>query len=221
MWGGQAGQLTAGLCPNLSCVTHFLYLVRHGEASPHDGQLSEAGREQARLTRRRLEKVPLNAIYHGPLARAAQTAAIIAEGFPSVPRSATDLAGDYIPSDPPSADLPSPFVGLVNSYTPAERAEGPRLAEAAIEQFTKAGEEGSDAHELIVTHNFLIAWFICHAMLAPTWRWLGLNQMNGGLTVIAYQQASPPRLISFNDAGHLPTRLRWTGFPPPLTPLSG
>jgi probable phosphoglycerate mutase len=202
-------------------VAHFLYLVRHGEASPHDGQLSEAGQEQARLTGQRLKEVPLNAIHHGPLARAAQTAAIIAEGFPSAPLSATDLAGDYIPSDPASAELPSPFASLVSGYTPAERAEGSRLARDAIERFTKADDDGSDTHELIVTHNFLIAWFVSHAMLAPSWRWLGLNQMNGGLTVIVYYPTSPPRLISFNDAGHLPPRLRWTGFPLPLTPLSG
>jgi serine/threonine-protein phosphatase PGAM5 len=202
-------------------VTHFLYLVRHGEASPHDGPLSEVGREQARLTGHRLREVPLAAIHHGPLPRSMQTAAIIAEGFPGVPVSASDLAGDYIPSDPDPADLPPRFASFVSSYTPAERAHGARLASAAIERFTKVRTEDSDIHELIVTHNFLVGWFVSHALAAPPWRWLGLNQMNGGLTVIAYQPASPPSLISFNDAGHLPPELRWTGFPPAATPLSG
>ncbi|MGH3156696.1 MAG: histidine phosphatase family protein [Streptosporangiaceae bacterium] len=40
-------------------MTRFLYLVRHGDASPHDGPLSEAGREQARLAGQRLREVPL------------------------------------------------------------------------------------------------------------------------------------------------------------------
>src|SRR5215467_6629666 len=71
--------------------------------------LSEAGREQARLTGQRLRQVPLAAICHGPLPRAAQTAAIIAEAFPGVPVSASDLAGDYIPADPGLADLPARF----------------------------------------------------------------------------------------------------------------
>ena len=31
-------------------MTHFLYLVRHGEAVPHDGPLSPAGERQAQLT---------------------------------------------------------------------------------------------------------------------------------------------------------------------------
>ena len=55
-------------------MTRFLYLVRHGDASPHDGPLSPAGQERARLTGRRLKDVPFSAVYHGPLPRAAQTA---------------------------------------------------------------------------------------------------------------------------------------------------
>jgi broad specificity phosphatase PhoE len=202
-------------------VTQFLYLVRHGEASPHDGPLSEAGRQQARLAGQRLAGVPLAAIHHGPLPRAAQTAAIIAEGFPGVPVAATDLAGDYIPSDPDPASLPPSFASFVGSYTEDERAEGVKLASAATGRFTRPSPDGGDSHELVVTHNFLIGWLVSHALAAPPWRWLGLNQMNGGLTVIAYEPGLPPRLISFNDAAHLPPELRWTGFPATATPLSG
>jgi broad specificity phosphatase PhoE len=57
-------------------VTRFLFLVRHGEA-PGDGDLSAAGREQARLTGERLQDVPFGGICHGPLPRAAQTAELI------------------------------------------------------------------------------------------------------------------------------------------------
>jgi serine/threonine-protein phosphatase PGAM5 len=71
-----------------------------------------------------------------------------------------------------------------------------------------------DTHELIVTHNFLIAWFVRHALDAPPERWVGLNQGNCALTVILYRSGRPPSLMAFNDMGHLPSRLRWTGFPP-------
>ncbi len=40
--------------PGSTLVTRFLYLVRHGQAEPHDGPLSPAGAEQARLARRRM-----------------------------------------------------------------------------------------------------------------------------------------------------------------------
>jgi broad specificity phosphatase PhoE len=202
-------------------MTHFLYLVRHGEAVPHDGPLSDAGEQQARLTGRRLKDVPFSAIHHGPLPRAAQTAALIAACLPGVPVSASDLAGDYLPSVPDPADLPPSFAQFVAGFPAAERADGPKLAAAAIERFARAGDEPGNTYELIVTHNLFIGWFVSRALDAPPWRWLGLNQMNGALTVIAYQPGLPAGLISFNDAGHLPPELRWTGFPAAVRPASG
>ena len=202
-------------------MTHFLYLVRHGEAVPHDGPLSPAGEQQARLTGRRLKDVPLSAIHHGPLPRAAQTAGLIAAYLPEVPVSASDLAGDYLPSDPAPDDLPPSYASFVAGFSAAERAQGPRLAAAAIDRFTQAGPGDGDNHELIVTHNFLIGWLVSQALAAPSWRWLGLNQMNCALTVIAYRSGLPPALISFNDAGHLTPELRWNGFPAAVRPASG
>lgn len=202
-------------------MTRFLYLIRHGEASPHDGPLSEVGREQARLTGQRLRDVPFAAIWHGPLVRAAQTAAIIAKDFPQVQVTALELIGDYIPSDPDLAGLPPSYAQFVAQYPPAERAQGAALAADAIERFSQPGSDGDDTHELLVTHNFLIGCLVSHALDAPSWRWLGLNQMNCALTVLAYEKSMPPRLISFNDAGHLPPALRWTGFPAAARPPSG
>ena len=202
-------------------MTHFLYVVRHGEAAPHDGPLSPAGEQQARLTGERLKSVPLSAIYHGPLPRAAQTASLIAACFPGVPVSASDLAGDYLPSDPDPVGLPPSYASFVAGFSTAERAEGPRMAAAAIDRFAHAGPEDGDDHELVVTHNFLIGWLVSQALAAPSWRWLGLNQMNCALTVIAYRTGLPPSLISFNDAGHLTPELRWTGFPAAARPASG
>jgi len=202
-------------------MTHFLYLVRHGEAVPHDGPLSPAGERQAQLTGKRLKDVPLSAIHHGPLPRTAQTARLIAACIPGVPVSASDLAGDYLPSDPNPDDLPPSYADFVAGFSAAERAEGPRLAVAALERFARADDEPGDTYELVVTHNFLIGWLVSRALAAPSWRWLGLNQMNCALTVIAYRTGLPPALISFNDAGHLAPELRWNGFPAAVRPASG
>lgn len=202
-------------------MTHFLYLVRHGEAEPHDGPLSQAGERQARLTGQRLKDVPLRGIYHGRLPRAAQTAELIAASLPGVPVSACDLVGDYVPFAPDPGGLPPDFAHFLAGFSAAELTDGPKLAAAALEQFTGAGGEQADTHELIVTHNFLIGWFVSQALGAPPWRWLGLNQMNCALTIITYLTGWPAGLISFNDAGHLPPELRWTGFPAAVRPPSG
>jgi broad specificity phosphatase PhoE len=201
-------------------MTRFLYLVRHGDASPHDGPLSPAGQEQARLTGRRLKDVPFSAVYHGPLPRAAQTAKLIAASLPGVPVSACDLAGDYIPSDPDPDGLPRRFADFVASFPAAERAAGAARAEAARERFIRPDDGPPDGHELVVTHNFLLGWLVSQTLDAPPWRWLGLNQMNCAVTVIACQLGLPAALITFNDASHLPPELRWTGFPATLRPAS-
>lgn len=197
-------------------MTRFLYLIRHGDASPHDGPLSPTGREQARLAGERLRPVPLTSICHGPLPRVAETAAIIAANFPGVPVTVDELAGDYVP--PVGDSVPAPYASFLDHFTPAERAQGSELARAALERFVQAPAAGGDTHELVVTHNFLIGWLVSRAMVAPAWRWLGVNQMNAALSVIAYSGELPPRLLSFNDAAHLPPRLRWTGFPATATP---
>ena len=203
-------------------ASRFLYLVRHGEAA-EGGTLSDVGEEQARRTGERLKNLPVTQIHHSPLPRAAQTARLIAGWLPGVPVAESALAGDYIPADLDPDGLPPSYARLVSSYTTTERNEGAALARAAIERFAgPPGEsQAADVHELVVTHNFLIGWFVRHALDAPDWRWIGLNQQNCALTVILYQPGLPPSLVSFNDAAHLPDQLRWTGFPARLRPGCG
>jgi broad specificity phosphatase PhoE len=182
---------------------------------------ARAGRQQAQLTGQRLKDVPFRGIYHGPLPRAAQTAGLIAASLPGVPVEAYDLAGDYLPFAPDPGELPPDFGRFLGTFSAAELADGPKLAAAALERFARADGGQEDIHELIVTHNFLIGWLVSQAMDAPPWRWMGLNQMNCALSVIAYLPASPAGLISFNDAGHLPPELRWIRFPAAIRPASG
>jgi serine/threonine-protein phosphatase PGAM5 len=194
----------------------FLYLVRHGEAAGDrdDSVLTEAGLEQARLVGERLRGIPVSAIHHSPLARAVQTAELIAGCLPGVPVYSSDVLADYVPAVPDPDIVPQAYAWVVDNYSPAELANGPALAAAAIERHAVAADH--DTHELIITHNFLIGWFVRHALGAPDWRWVGLNQANGALTVILYRPNRPASLVSFNDMGHLPMPLRWTGFPPEL-----
>ena len=195
--------------------SRFLYLVRHGEADD-DGGLTEAGQQQASAAADRLRHIRFAAIRHSPAERAEETAELIADCLPGVPVGPSGLLGDYLPPVTGLPDLPAPYTQLIDSYAPDERAEGAELAAAAIARYARPG--GQDDSELLVTHNFLIGWFVRHALDAPDWRWLGLNQCNGAITVILYRTGRPATLVSYNEVGHLPPQLRWTGFPAELVP---
>ncbi|MDT0489678.1 histidine phosphatase family protein [Streptomyces griseus] len=203
-----------------AAATRYLYLVRHGEATPDESGLTENGRRQATLLGRRLADLPLSAVHHGPLPRAEQTAHLIGDQLENVPLHRSELAGDYVPHIPERDELPPEsadfFLRFIAGADEEDRIHGPALARRALERFTGPVDGEEDRHELVVTHNFLVAWLVRDAMYAPEWRWLGLNHGNAALTVIRYAPGRPASVLLSNDMRHLPADLRWTGFPPEL-----
>ncbi|GAA2989358.1 putative phosphoglycerate mutase [Microbacterium terrae] len=195
-------------------MTHYIYLVRHGEHqdAEHgmvDGPLSPRGRRQASLLADRLSGVPFDSVRHSPLERAAQTAQAVAERMPSVSPEPSALLFDCVPTGM-TPDTPSAFEPFFNSVTEAEIDAGRAQMSDAVSEFLvrKRGE----VHDLIITHNFVIAWFVREVLQAPEWRWMTLNQAHCGLTVFAQKQGRPWTLLSHNDMAHLPVELR-TGLP--------
>ncbi|MGR6322474.1 histidine phosphatase family protein [Micromonospora soli] len=198
-------------------ATRLLYLVRHGEQDrAEDGGdtgLSARGRRQAELLAERLRGTPFAAVHHGPARRAVETAELVAAALPGVPVHRSESVGDHLPHDTDPAGLPERYAAFLAGFTERERADGPGRTAEAVARLATAPAEG-DVRELVVTHNFLVAWFVRHALEAPERRWLGLNHHNCGLTVIRYSSAAPPNLITVNDVAHLPPELRATGLPP-------
>ncbi|APY84702.1 histidine phosphatase family protein [Streptomyces alfalfae] len=196
-------------------ATRHLYLVRHGEATADESGLTEAGRQQATLLGRRLRDVPLAAVHHGPLARARQTARLIGDQLDGVPLHVSELADDFVPHVPERDELPPESADLFLRFLAGSGADerGPDLARRALAEFTGPVAGDEDRHELVVTHNFLIAWLVRDALYAPKWRWLGINHANAALTVIRYPVDRPASVVVSNDMRHLPAELRWTGFP--------
>lgn len=197
-------------------MTHYLYLVRHGEHqdAEHgltDGPLSPRGHRQAALLADRLSGVPLDAVWHSPLERAAQTARAVAERLPSVTPEPTALLFDCVPTEM-TPDTPSTFEPFFGSVTDEEAEAGrAQMADATSEFLAR---KSGEVHELLITHNFVIAWFVREALQAPEWRWLTLNQAHCGLTILAQRKGRPWTLVSHNDLAHLPFELR-TGLPEP------
>ena len=195
-------------------MSHFIYLVRHGEQqdAEHgmpDGPLSGRGTRQAKLVAQRLSGVPFTGAWHSPLQRAEETANIMTASMPSLDSKPSALLFDCIPSGP-TPDMPHAFEPFFGSITRDQIEAGKaQMADAVSEWLTPARD---DRHDLLITHNFVIAWFVREVFDAPAWRWMGLNQANCGLTIIRVRSAKPPVLITHNDLGHLPAELR-TGLP--------
>ncbi len=195
-------------------MPHYIYLVRHGEQQDAeygmpDGPLSNRGKRQAQLIAERLGGVPFTGAYHSPLKRAEQTAKIMAERMPALSPEPSNLLFDCIPSGP-SPDMPKAFDSFFGAVTEAEIEAGNAQMADAVDEFLTPAR--GDRHDLLITHNFVIGWFVRHVFDAPDWRWLGLNQANCGLTIIRVRSAKPPVLVVHNDLGHLPVELR-TGLP--------
>ena len=195
-------------------MAHYLYLVRHGEQqdAEHglpDGPLSPKGKRQANAIADRLGAVDFSRAWHSPLERAAETAQIMTERLPALTSTPSALLMDCIPSGP-TPEMPHAFEPFFGSVTPEQIEAGQAQMADAVAEFLAPARE--DRHELLITHNFVIAWFVREVLGAPRWRWLGLNQANCGLTIIRVRSAKPAVLVTHNDLGHLPAEFR-TGLP--------
>lgn len=195
-------------------MVNTLYLVRHGEQidAEHgmpDGPLSPRGIRQAQLLAERLGGVPFTGAWHSPLQRAAETARIVAERLPSITPEPSALLFDCIPSGK-EPDTPTSYDPFFGSVTEADIEAGKAQMDDAVAEFlrTRRGEH----HELLITHNFVIGWFVREVLGAPAWRWITINQANCGLTVLQQKPGRPWTLVTHNDLGHLPFEMR-TGLP--------
>jgi len=189
--------------------TRHVYAIRHGEADAF-GELTGAGERQSDLVGRRLAALPVDAVWHSPLPRAAACARLLAAHLPGTPvREAPELVDHipYIPADPPRV-----WAGFFDGYGPEEAVDARRRADALTARFARPAE--AETHEVLVTHAYPIAWLVRHALDAPPVRWLGLESGNTALTVLQYRDGVPPTVVGYNDMGHLPAELRWTGFAP-------
>ena len=181
-----------------------LFLVRHGEAaSTHaaDPGLNELGRRQAEAVATRLAESGADSLVHSPKRRARETAEIIGTHLPDLMLEPSVHADDRTPMPTDQSSVPArywPFLGRVPS---AERDPDSRQLDGAIEHLGAVGT--ADRSMIVVTHAFVIGWFVRHALDAPSWRWLGLNHLNGAVTTIEYT-SDGARLVAFNDSGHLP-----------------
>jgi len=125
--------------------------ARHGDADAF-GEFTDTGREQARLLGQRLAHLPIDAVWHSPLSRAAATAPELAAQF----RSGTPVAEaaeliDHVPYVPTPEETPHAWVPFFDGYDSAEAAAGNRIAHSLTARFATPPERGDDVHEVLIT----------------------------------------------------------------------
>lgn len=197
-------------------ATRHLYIARHGAADAF-GNLTETGREQARSLGQRLAHLPIDAVWHSPLSRAADSARelnIFLSGSAPVAEAAELV--DHVPYVPSMEETPPSWVPFFDGYDSEEAEKGHEIAKSLTARFAVPPDGDADIHEVLVTHAYPIAWLVRHALSGPAVRWLGLSSANAALTVIENRPELPPSVVMFNDMSHLRPHLRWTGFPTTL-----
>jgi probable phosphoglycerate mutase len=130
----------------------------------------------------------------------------VAESLPDIPVSATDLLEDRtpVPSSMHRNEYPQRYLPWLDQTPQAERdVDATALSRAVDELAREAVRRAQDGPLILVTHAFVIGWFVRAALDAPTWRWLGLQPTNTSLTVVRYGADGTSTLVAFNDDGHL------------------
>lgn len=196
-----------GLCPRIALrpmPTRTLYLVRHGQyiaADPGGGQterLTPLGRQQAIRVGKRLREVTFDVMYNSTMPRAVETADVIATLLPPTRRTATATLREGLPS------VAAHFEARFRPPAAIVKQTRDRM-DSAFERFVRPSKK--DRHELFVAHGNLIRYFMRKVLGDQETRWWQMDIIQCSLSVI---RITPDRriLVSYNDVGHLPMRLR-------------
>lgn len=183
-----------------------VHLVRHGHAAGHDAAdpgLSQTGRDQVEALARRLGGTSFDAVWHGSRRRAAESARVLAARLDVERCEESDLLADRtpVPSAGREGDYPAHRAAWLAQAPPDERdPDGVGLGAA----WSTIREHATREDLLLVTHAFVVGWFVREVLQAPPAAWLQLPVANTGLTVIRWNAHGEARVETVNDTGHLP-----------------
>ena len=184
----------------------MIHLVRHGEAAGGDTVdpgLSDLGRRQVQALANRLAFRPVRQVLHGPSRRTSETACILTENLGAGPVP-SDLLADRTPVPSPErrGDYPTHRWEWFEDVPEAERdLDGADLTAA----WHKLWFEHHDEEIVLVTHAFVVAWFVREVLNAPPATWMRIGPIgNATLTSIGPNLAGEPVVETFNAEVILP-----------------
>jgi serine/threonine-protein phosphatase PGAM5 len=179
-----------------------IVLMRHGHYSqdpagePELGSpLTPLGVAQAHLTAARLAGQPqkIDAVYASPLARARDTARVIA----------ADLPGTKVETEDDLAEC-----------TPTTGAPDPRGAQAECAKKLDAvfarhfrPASGAARRELVVCHGNVIRYLVAKSLGVDTRAWPAMSFPHASLTTVRIEADGRIQVLGAGDVGHLPPSL--------------
>ena len=194
--------------------------MRHGQYNLKSGELTDLGREQARLTGIRLREmadkgmedhygkiaVSWDGFAFSDVARAKETAKIITTQLQSVEANCDPMLAEGWPC------IPKPYNGEI---APNDQvlAESSRI-EGAFSKYIHRAEKIDEKEQpdelhtftLIVCHQNVIRYFVTRALQIPPEYWLRFRGDNCGITEIIIYDNGKVSLGKFADVGHLSPR---------------
>mmetsp|Transcript_21690 Transcript_21690/g.42613 ORF Transcript_21690/g.42613 Transcript_21690/m.42613 type:complete len:307 (+) Transcript_21690:215-1135(+) len=229
-WEEERKRMSRGAKPAAPCRT--IYLIRHGQYEQasqtkfienNDGldqdwwlewdaacKLTPLGREQARLTGKRLAEIAkaknfkYDAMYFSDQMRAKETAELILEevrGPESMypPAHMEQMLREGHPIQPVPAS---------RTYKPTDaecHEDGARIEAAFRKHIHRAPlRQEQDSHEILVCHGNVIRYFVCRALQLDPAAWLRFAVYNTGITVIRVAHNGSVSVSGVGDVGHLP-----------------
>ena len=197
-------------------TTKILYLIRHGHyetSSQNDnggiyGSLTEKGKQQAGYIAEYLLKLPIDKIYASSLARAKETAQIIAEKM-GKELEITDLLQETVPSIPPQMNqVAMVMMNVKLTMTKSSVNEQLHRSEKAFKTYFKAPEKGKNSStELLVCHGNIIRYFLCKVLNIDINNWIKFDINHGGISKVAIDENGNMRVVSHYDTTNIPPHL--------------
>lgn len=184
--------------PKRPPVRRHLYFVRHGQYEHVEGVfggvLTALGRKQVRRTGKRLAELPIPAVFASDLARAVESAELIADAL-DVRRVRIDsILREQIATAVPGMRVP----------LQKRRDARKRLDEIDSKFFAPSRRL---RHDIVVCHGNLIRELVCRSLGVRLTAWINMDVHNGGITHLSVRADGRVRLVGFNDIGHLPNSL--------------
>jgi len=199
----------------------LFYFIRHGETEWNaqgrwcgrtDVPLSDVGRRQAQLLARRLQPLPVEALYSSPLGRAMETAQIIGQAVGREPVADGRLVelnyGAWEGSTYEESKRTAPAVYAAWDADPASQAPpGGETGEQLIERVTPFLAEMAQRHPcgnvVVVSHKTVCRLVACHILGLPLSEYRQRIPMENAALNIFEVREGTWRVIALNDTSHL------------------